>query len=232
MCIILSLLSLEIRIRVCWHCIAPFTHLLHSSHFAKGETDPQNWSGTLSVKDDSDIVRGFQSTFPAQNCLLYQPYYYLMYIRVFLKSQVQSLFSGHQQQPLSIWVTSLLFVLLCLCLSQLRESDLPKSCHPICDVSNYGSKPQAAGSLVYTANLETYLLLLCSQAQTWLIVSVLVPATAIIVPCIFPLGKAKHPLHVLCTHFVAISYVPGYMMVQQYTRHLTYEIKEHLTEEG
>lgn len=58
------------------------------------------------------------------------------------------------------------------------------------------------------------------------------PATAIIVPCISPLGKAKHPLHVLCTHFVAISYVSGYMMVQQYTRHLTYEIKEHLTEEG
>lgn len=25
------------------------------------------------------------------------------------------------------------------------------------------------------------------------------PATAIIVPCISPLGKAKHPLHVLCT---------------------------------
>ena len=206
MCIILSLLSLEIRIRVCWHCIAPFTHLLHSSNFAKGETDPQNWgtdpqnwSGTLSMKDDSDIVRGFQSTFPAQNCLLYQPYDYLTYIRVFLKSQVQSLFSGHQQQPLSIWVTSLLFVLLCLCLRQLRESDLPKSCRPICDVSNYGSKPQTAGTLLYIVNLETYLLLLCSQAHTWHIVSVLVPATAIIVPCISPLGKAKHPLHVLCT---------------------------------
>lgn len=51
-------------------------------------------------------------------------------------------------------------------------------------------------------------------------------------PCISPQGKVKRPLYLLYTHFVAISYVLEYMMVQPYTMHLMYEIKEHLSGEG